>query len=159
MLAVGTTLQVYPVAHAVPIARANGARIVIINAQPTQFDHDRRRGAARADRRSAAAHLRNGGVNPMNSTIQAQGIVQIDDERVKVTEWRFAPGAATGWHKHAHDYVVVPLTSGKLRLDEPGGSRIVELTLGVSYNRPVGVEHDVVNVNDFEFRFVEIELK
>jgi beta-alanine degradation protein BauB len=95
----------------------------------------------------------------MNSTIQAQGIVQIDDERVKVTEWRFAPGAATGWHKHAHDYVVVPLTSGKLRLDEPGGSRIVELTLGVSYNRPVGVEHDVVNVNDFEFRFVEIELK
>ncbi len=95
----------------------------------------------------------------MNSTIQAQGIVQIDDARVKVTEWRFAPGAATGWHKHAHDYVVVPLTSGKLRLDEPGGSRVVELTLGVSYNRAVGVEHDVVNVNDFEFRFVEIELK
>jgi beta-alanine degradation protein BauB len=95
----------------------------------------------------------------MNSTIQAQGIVQIDDERVKVTEWRFAPGAATGWHKHAHDYVVVPLTSGKLRLDEPDGSRVVELTLGVSYNRPVGVEHDVVNVNEFEFRFVEIELK
>jgi NAD-dependent deacetylase len=38
MLAVGTTLQVYPVAHAVPIARSSGARIVIINAQPTQFD-------------------------------------------------------------------------------------------------------------------------
>jgi len=95
----------------------------------------------------------------MNSTIQAQGIVQIDDERVKVTEWRFAPGAATGWHKHAHDYVVVPLTTGKLRLDEPGGSRIAELTLGISYNRPAGVEHDVVNLNDFEFRFVEIELK
>lgn len=38
MLAVGTTLQVYPVAHAVPIARSNGARIVIINAQSTQFD-------------------------------------------------------------------------------------------------------------------------
>ena len=39
MLAVGTTLQVYPVAHAVPIARSNGARIVIVNAQPTQFDN------------------------------------------------------------------------------------------------------------------------
>jgi len=38
MLAVGTTLQVYPIAHAVPVARSNGARIVIINAQPTQFD-------------------------------------------------------------------------------------------------------------------------
>lgn len=38
MLAVGTTLQVYPAAHAVPIARSNGARIVIVNAQPTQYD-------------------------------------------------------------------------------------------------------------------------
>jgi NAD-dependent deacetylase len=38
MLAIGTTLQVYPAAHAVPVARANGARVVIVNAQPTQFD-------------------------------------------------------------------------------------------------------------------------
>jgi beta-alanine degradation protein BauB len=95
----------------------------------------------------------------MSSDTEAQGFVQIDDPRVKVTEWRFPPGAATGWHKHAHDYVVVPLTTGKLRLDEPGGSRLAELTLGLSYNRPAGVEHDVVNVNAFEFRFIEIELK
>jgi beta-alanine degradation protein BauB len=89
----------------------------------------------------------------------AQGTVQIDDARVKVTEWRFEPGASTGWHKHAHDYVVVPLTTGKLRLDEPNGTRVAELTAGVSYNRSAGVEHDVVNINDFEFRFIEIELK
>jgi NAD-dependent deacetylase len=38
MLAVGTTLQVYPVAHAVPLAKSTGARVVIVNAQPTQFD-------------------------------------------------------------------------------------------------------------------------
>jgi NAD-dependent deacetylase len=38
LLAVGSTLQVYPVAHAVPVAKSNGARIVIVNAQPTQFD-------------------------------------------------------------------------------------------------------------------------
>ena len=38
MLAVGSTLQVYPVAHAVPLAKSSGARLVIINAQPTQFD-------------------------------------------------------------------------------------------------------------------------
>ena len=37
-LAVGTSLQVYPVAGAVDIARAAGARIVIVNAQPTPFD-------------------------------------------------------------------------------------------------------------------------
>lgn len=37
-LAVGTSLQVYPVAGAVEVARSAGARIVIVNAQPTPFD-------------------------------------------------------------------------------------------------------------------------
>jgi NAD-dependent protein deacetylase/lipoamidase len=38
LLAVGTTLQVYPIAGAVPRAKAAGARVVIVNAEPTQFD-------------------------------------------------------------------------------------------------------------------------
>ncbi len=38
LLAVGTTLQVYPVAGAVPLAKEAGARIVIVNDQPTAFD-------------------------------------------------------------------------------------------------------------------------
>ena len=46
----------------------------------------------------------------------ARATVQVDNERVKVTEWRFAPGAETGWHRHAYDYVVVPMTTGKLKL-------------------------------------------
>lgn len=37
-LAVGTTLQVYPVAGAVPLAKSAGARIVIVNAEPTALD-------------------------------------------------------------------------------------------------------------------------
>ena len=37
-LAVGTTLQVYPVAGTVDVARQAGARLVIVNAQPTPFD-------------------------------------------------------------------------------------------------------------------------
>jgi len=37
-LAVGTTLQVYPVAGTVEIARDAGSKIVIVNAQPTPFD-------------------------------------------------------------------------------------------------------------------------
>jgi NAD-dependent deacetylase len=38
LLAVGTSLQVYPIAAAVPAAKAAGARIVIVNAEPTPFD-------------------------------------------------------------------------------------------------------------------------
>jgi NAD-dependent deacetylase len=38
LLAVGTSLQVYPIAGAVPLAKRAGARVVIVNAQPTPFD-------------------------------------------------------------------------------------------------------------------------
>ena len=38
LLAIGSSLQVYPVAGVVPVARQAGARIVIINNQPTPMD-------------------------------------------------------------------------------------------------------------------------
>ena len=38
LVAVGTSLQVYPIAAAVPAAKASGAALVIVNAQPTPFD-------------------------------------------------------------------------------------------------------------------------
>ncbi|MEO8717353.1 MAG: Sir2 family NAD-dependent protein deacetylase [Burkholderiales bacterium] len=37
-LSVGTSLQVYPIAGAVQIAKRAGARLVIVNAEPTPFD-------------------------------------------------------------------------------------------------------------------------
>jgi quercetin dioxygenase-like cupin family protein len=91
--------------------------------------------------------------------MQAVPTVQIDNQRVRVTLWTFAPGAETGRHVHGHDYVVVPLTGGVLRLLEAGGTRDARLTAGVSYTRPAGVDHNVINVNAFEFRFIEVELK
>ena len=76
-----------------------------------------------------------------------------------VTEWRFPPGAETGWHRHAMDYVVVPQTTGKLLLETAEGQISAELTAGVAYSREEGVEHNVVNANDYEFVFVEVEIK
>jgi NAD-dependent protein deacetylase/lipoamidase len=38
MLAVGSTLSVYPIAAIVPIAKRGGARVVIVNAEPTEMD-------------------------------------------------------------------------------------------------------------------------
>jgi NAD-dependent deacetylase len=37
-LSIGTSLQVYPIAGVVPLAREVGAKIVILNAEPTPFD-------------------------------------------------------------------------------------------------------------------------
>jgi quercetin dioxygenase-like cupin family protein len=90
--------------------------------------------------------------------MRATAHVQIENEWVKVTEWRFAPGAETGHHVHGHDYVVVPLTSGVLRLEDSQGQREAQLTSGLAYAREQGVAHNVINANNFEFRFLEIEM-
>ena len=83
----------------------------------------------------------------------------IENERVIVTEWRFAPGAETGWHVHGYDYVVVPQTDGRLLLETKEGDHYAELRTGRPYFRNVGVEHNVVNANEHEFVFIEVELK
>lgn len=90
---------------------------------------------------------------------QAQPTVQVDNERVVVTEWRFPAGGETGWHRHGHDYVVVPMTSGRLMIDDGKETRPAELIAGRSYYRPMGAEHNVINGCDYEFVFVEIEFK
>jgi len=94
-----------------------------------------------------------------NARKQAKPTVQLENERVIVTEWRFEPGAETTWHRHAYDYVVVPQTSGQLLIQTDSGESISELVTGISYARPKGVEHNVINHNEYEFVFVEIELK
>ena len=85
----------------------------------------------------------------------------IDNERVRVTEWRFPKkGDNTGWHTHGFDYVVVPLMDGALDIENPGGERVhAPLKKGVPYYREAGVEHDVINGNEFEFAFIEVEIK
>ena len=86
--------------------------------------------------------------------------VSIDNDRVRVTEWRFPKkGDNTGWHTHEFDYIVVPMFTGILEIDHPDGSRTTaELTKGLPYYRDLGIQHDVINGNDFECAFVEIEL-
>lgn len=82
-----------------------------------------------------------------------------ENDRVIVTEWRFAPGAETGWHRHAHHYVVVCLTDGKLVAETKDGNIENPLRFGQAYARPVGVEHNIVNPGPGEFAFIEVELK
>ena len=82
-----------------------------------------------------------------------------ETDRAIVTEWRFAPGAETGWHRHGHDYVVVCLTTGKLLAETATGNVETELKMGQAYARPVGVEHNIVNSGNGEFAFVEVEIK
>ena len=90
----------------------------------------------------------------------ATGTTQIDNKRTRVTEWRFAPGAETGEHIHEYDYVVVPGMDGTLKIVEPDGNEtFAKMKAGASYFRQKGVHHNVINANDFEYSFVEVEFK
>ena len=96
---------------------------------------------------------------PEATTGTATPTVLIDNDRTRVTEWRFPKrGDNTGWHRHSYDYVVVPLFDGILQIEVDRGQRsIVVMKHGVPYFRNVGVEHDVINANEFECAFIEIE--
>lgn len=90
----------------------------------------------------------------------ARASQMIDDDRVRVTRFDFAPGAETGWHVHLHDYVITTLTDCRMMLEEPGGhTRQVALPAGSVYRRDKGVEHNVINGGDAPMSFVELELK
>ena len=92
--------------------------------------------------------------------ITAKATTLIDDDRVRVTRFDFAPGAETGWHRHAHDYVITAVTDCHIRLEEPGGTtREVNVDAGNAYRREAGVEHNVINAGSKPMSFVEVELK
>ena len=85
---------------------------------------------------------------------------QADDERVRITRWDFAPGAATGFHVHEYPYTVTYLTDATMRLiDKDGRESIVEMQAGGSYSRPKGIAHDVINAGAKPMAFVEVEIK
>ena len=84
----------------------------------------------------------------------------IDDDRVRVTRFDFAPGGETGWHRHAMDYVITAISPCDMVLQEPGGAtRQVHVVAGDAYRRASGVEHNVIDGADTAMSFVEIELK
>ena len=97
----------------------------------------------------------------MSSTSRppATATVQADNERVRITEWRFPPGTSTGFHRHEFDYVVVPLTTATLQIITSSGTLANEIVTGQAYFRAAGAEHEVVNENAFEVVFVETEIK
>lgn len=91
---------------------------------------------------------------------QATATQLVDDERVRVTRFDFAPNAETGWHRHGYDYVITALTDCAMLLEEPGGGvREALVKAGEAYRRDAGVEHNVINNGDQAMAFVEVELK
>ena len=90
---------------------------------------------------------------------QAVSQLQSDNSQVIVTRRDFSPGSETGWHRHGYDYVIIPLTDGRMRLETPEGEGVVTLEAGACYTRVEGTEHNVINDGQEPFAFVEVEIK
>ncbi|WP_017792622.1 cupin domain-containing protein [Leucobacter salsicius] len=89
----------------------------------------------------------------------ANGVIQLENEHFRVTEWTIHPGGVIPMHKHDYEYVVVPMVTDKMHVVQSDGGEIVaELVAGQSYTRPAGSEHQVENrTSASPIVFVEIE--
>ena len=93
-------------------------------------------------------------------TMDATSTIFEDNERVRVTEWRFAPGEETGWHRHELDYTVIPISTGNLTIiDRNSVETLNSISMGIPYFRYSGAEDNVVNQSSSEVAFIEIEIK
>ncbi len=91
---------------------------------------------------------------------KAASEIQIDNDLVRITKYTFLPGEETRMHKHLFDYIVTPITGGKLLLiDKYGNEKRSKLEATQSYFRKAGVEHNVINIGKEKLIFVETELK
>lgn len=85
--------------------------------------------------------------------------VQVDNSDVRVTRWTLAVGDDTGEHRHQYDYVVVPMTAGRMLITNADGSQMTsELASGISYYRQAGAQHSVRNDGVDVLDFVEVEV-
>ncbi|KAM9861905.1 cupin domain-containing protein [Leucobacter sp. BZR 635] len=89
----------------------------------------------------------------------AHSSVQLENEHFRVTEWTIPQGATIPLHRHDYEYVVIPLVTASMRVDNADGSSFdAELVTGVSYSRPAGSEHAISNVSSPDaIVFVEVE--
>ena len=84
----------------------------------------------------------------------------INNKVVKVTKIILNPKESTGFHEHKLDYVIVPVTNGKLKLiDSEENYSYAALKIGEPYYRKAGVKHDVINASKNVIIFLEIEIK
>jgi len=84
--------------------------------------------------------------------------VEFENAAARVTKRGLAAGESTGHHRHAVDYVIVPLTNGSLSSTRGETTTRQSIVLGVPYFREAGTEHDIANVGKEPVVFIEIEL-
>ncbi|MFP6711271.1 MAG: hypothetical protein VB913_06220 [Rhodospirillales bacterium] len=83
-----------------------------------------------------------------------------EDDRTKITSWRFDPGTETGWHYHNFDYVTIQQSGGRLKLEsEDGEIKFIDYENERTARYSAPIRHNATNVSDVEVCVIEIEYK
>ena len=83
-----------------------------------------------------------------------------EDDKTKITSWKFAPGSQTGWHFHNFDYVTIQKSGGRLKLEsEEGEIKYIDYENNRTAGYSAPIRHNATNVSQEEVRVIEIEYK
>ena len=103
----------------------------------------------------------------MNNVKQEESVRELaefsllfEDDKTKITSWKFAPGTETGWHHHNFDYVTIQKSTGRLKLEsESGEIKYIDYANDRTAGYCAPIKHNATNVSDEEVRVIEIEYK
>lgn len=83
-----------------------------------------------------------------------------EDSRVRVWELRLAPGEATEWRQHLHDYMFVVVKNGRVRVEYVDGTfQDQDDTIGAIGMRAKDLGHRLVNLSGKEYFNIVVEFK
>jgi beta-alanine degradation protein BauB len=86
--------------------------------------------------------------------------ILFENERVRIWSIKLDPDQRQPWHKHDFPYVIVPMTEGKnIMYFEDGREKETNEKVGGVLWREAGAPHELLNVSDWQYRNILIEIK
>lgn len=105
-------------------------------------------------------HLRRLSKENMGQPNLAHYQILLENSYTRITQWIFAPGEQTGWHKHKYNYVTIQQSDGGLLLQGSDGTeKWINYQAGRTVAWRAPIEHNAVNISDVTVKVLEIEYK
>jgi beta-alanine degradation protein BauB len=86
--------------------------------------------------------------------------IVFENAYLRVWSIKLDPGERQTWHQHRLPYLIVPMTEGRnVMYYEDGREKETNETTGEVLWREPGIPHELVNISDWQYRNVLIEIK
>jgi quercetin dioxygenase-like cupin family protein len=96
--------------------------------------------------------------DPMKVATNVYKKVLLDNDKVRILEVVFAPGATTAWHSHPN-HSVYALTSGKIQITDKGKpATTIDVKMGTAMYLPA-VTHMAKNTGTTTLKLIVTEIK